>query len=195
MNVDQQTTRLLSRALLSCATVLSHTKDSYLTRSLEDAILACVESGVRSKDAQDASRSTAELQRCLEEVSQSQEVPLRVQLFAERHVLQLLLHLRSRPLNDKAEPVTPLARTRPTVPQQSHEDGNGMANGRVTDTMKLVLEGIKKTQPARAKDVIGVCESLSQRTVKRNLSELVRSGLVNKNARNGAVLYSVSGPV
>ena len=190
MNFDQQTTRLLSRALLSCATVLSHTKDSYLARSLEDAILLCVETGVRSKDVYDASLSTAELQRCLEEVSQSQEMPLKVQLFAERHVLQLLLHIRSRPLHEKTETVVPSVRTRPAVQQRSQADGNSMANGRVTDTMKLVLEGIKKTQPARAKDIIVSCASLSQRTVKRNLSELVRTGLVNKNVRNGSVLYS-----
>lgn len=192
MNFQDRTTRLLSRAVLSCATVLAHMGDPFLARSLEDAIQQCIEAGMRlDRDTRHVARSVADLHRSLEDVSLIQSAPLRALLLAERHVLLLLLHVRSDAPSKKVVSRAPQPSAASGVQKQAAAVArNGRVNGRVTDTMKQVLEGIKKTQPARAKDIIEFCDSLSERTVKRNLTELVRAGYANKSVQNGSVLYS-----
>ena len=53
-----------------------------------------------------------------------------------------------------------------------------------------ILNFIKKSPNARPKDIIHEFNALSDRTVKRNLGELLRVGLINKKIENKAVYYS-----
>ena len=53
-----------------------------------------------------------------------------------------------------------------------------------------ILNFIKKSPNARTKDIIHEFNALSDRTVKRNLGELLRVGLINKKIENKAVYYS-----
>ncbi|MBI2065021.1 MAG: hypothetical protein HYT62_03160 [Candidatus Yanofskybacteria bacterium] len=53
-----------------------------------------------------------------------------------------------------------------------------------------ILNFIKRSPHTRTKDIIHEFSALSDRTVKRNLGELLRVGLVNKKIENKAVYYS-----
>ena len=53
-----------------------------------------------------------------------------------------------------------------------------------------ILNFIKKSPNTRTKDIIHEFNALSDRTVKRNLGELLRVGLINKKIENKAVYYS-----
>ena len=55
-----------------------------------------------------------------------------------------------------------------------------------------ILEFIKSSPDIRTKDIIFEFNSVSDRTVKRNLTELLQAGLIKKRIDNKAVYYSSS---
>jgi len=59
----------------------------------------------------------------------------------------------------------------------------------LTPTKKKILEYIKSFPNTRTKDIIFEFSALSDRTVKRNLIDLIRSGLIKKRIDNKAVYY------
>src|SRR3989338_4570139 len=59
----------------------------------------------------------------------------------------------------------------------------------LTPTKKKILEYIKSFTNTRTKDIIFEFSALSDRTVKRNLIDLIRSGLIKKRIDNKAVYY------
>ena len=60
---------------------------------------------------------------------------------------------------------------------------------RLTENQERILGFIRQSEVARAKDIIDEFSVLSERTVKRNLKELMSSGLVQKRLENRAVFY------
>jgi len=194
MDIREQTICLIMRAVLYSSQVLSHVRDPYLQRSLQDAIEACLKIGMDS--ASEPSRMqvpVAELHRRLEDISLTSIVPLRSLLLAERHVLLLLVHVRSFPdIKKQSVPGTSRDDRISEVIDTSMTDSNGLLDQRLTETMKQVLTGIQTKQPARAKDIIQHCQPLSERTIRRNLKELVTSGLVIKEMHGGTILYKTS---
>lgn len=63
-------------------------------------------------------------------------------------------------------------------------------NLELNPSKEKILNFIKKSPNARPKDIIHEFNALSDRTVKRNLGELLRVGLINKKIENKAVYYS-----
>jgi len=62
-------------------------------------------------------------------------------------------------------------------------------SGGLNDSKKKILEYIKSYPNTRTKDIIYEFNALSGRTVKRNLTDLIRVGLVKKRIDNKAVYY------
>lgn len=60
----------------------------------------------------------------------------------------------------------------------------------LNENQTKILGFIKKFERVRARDVIDQFSALSQRTVKRSLKELIKSGLIEKEAEARAVFYS-----
>lgn len=60
----------------------------------------------------------------------------------------------------------------------------------LTDTKKRILDFIRQRPEVRTKDLIEEFSSISGRTIKRNLKELVMSGELTKRAEHKAVFYS-----
>lgn len=196
MDYQEQTIRLFSRALLHSVSVLNDVSDTYLYRSLQDAIEQCVRVGVQSGgQGQMLADAIGELHRCLQDVGSTGTTSLRPLLLAERHLLLLLLHVRSTPpaQNPKNTGTSTSPETRSAqgngAPVETHE---GAMNGRLSASAHQIFQGVQETGPVRAKDIIEHCSPMSERTVRRGLRELVSLGLVVKNARNGAVLYQVA---
>ena len=65
-------------------------------------------------------------------------------------------------------------------------------NSNLTESKKRILEYIKSYPNTRTKDIIYEFSALSDRTVKRNLTDLIKSGLVRKRVDNKAVYYYLS---
>lgn len=67
--------------------------------------------------------------------------------------------------------------------------GQPRQSSRLNESKKKILDYIKLYPNRRTKDIIYEFNSLSGRTVKRNLTDLLRSGLVRKRIDNKAVYY------
>ena len=63
---------------------------------------------------------------------------------------------------------------------------------RLSSNKEKILNFIKQSNSIRTKDIIGEFSSLSERTVKRSLKELITEGLVRKKEENKAVYYFTS---
>lgn len=63
---------------------------------------------------------------------------------------------------------------------------------KMTENKKKILEYIKSFPNTRTKEIIHEFNVLSNRTVKRNLTDLLRAGLVKKRIDNKAVYYYAS---
>lgn len=63
-------------------------------------------------------------------------------------------------------------------------------NHKLSPTKEKILQFIKNYPNKRPKDIIYEFSALSDRTVKRSLVELLRSGLIHKTIENKAVYYS-----
>ena len=64
--------------------------------------------------------------------------------------------------------------------------------GQINENKKKILDYIKSYPNTRTKDIIYEFNALSGRTVKRNLTDLTRAGLVKKRVDNKAVYYYAS---
>ena len=62
-------------------------------------------------------------------------------------------------------------------------------NFKLNKSKKKILEFIKSYPNIRTKDIITEFNVLSNRTVKRNLTDLLRTGLIKKRVDNKAVYY------
>ena len=62
-------------------------------------------------------------------------------------------------------------------------------NFSLNESKSKILEFIKNNPDIRTKDIIKEFNSLSDRTVKRNLTELIKEGIISKRTENKAVFY------
>lgn len=65
-------------------------------------------------------------------------------------------------------------------------------NLRLNQSKKKILEFIKASPNTRTKDIISEFNAMSDRTVKRNLTDLLHSGFIKKRVDNKAVYYYAS---
>ena len=63
---------------------------------------------------------------------------------------------------------------------------------KINPNKKKILDFIKSFPNTRTKDIIYEFNSISDRTVKRNLTELAREGLIRRKVDNKAVYYYAS---
>ena len=198
METNEQTIRLFSRALLHSMTVLVSTRDIYAYRSLQDVIEYCTRVAVQSScEGRVFVGAIRELHHSLQEVTATQTESLKSLLLAERHVLLLLVHMTSVVAsNQKTVPssMTPRDVRVPKVrnPESVKIIRTSGKKEQLSASAQQVFIGVQKTEPVRAKDIIKHCSPMSERTVRRSLSELVSAGHVVKDARNGAVHYKIS---
>jgi predicted HTH transcriptional regulator len=60
----------------------------------------------------------------------------------------------------------------------------------VNETKKKIIAFIRTQPQIRAKEILVELSSISNRTIKRNLKELVDSGMVIRYSDNGIIYYS-----
>lgn len=80
-----------------------------------------------------------------------------------------------------------------TLDLQKGRTSVNLENKELTPSKKKILEYIRSYPNTRTKDIIYEFNALSGRSVKRNLTDLLRSGLVRKRVDNKAVYYYANG--
>ncbi len=80
--------------------------------------------------------------------------------------------------------------TKQNVSEEISQNSVRSRKNKLNDSKKRLLEFIKSYPDKRARDLIYEFNTVSSRTIKRNLTELLRAGLLKKRIEDGAVYYS-----
>lgn len=140
------------------------------------------------KEVVNSIEGTLDLLDYLEHAKLLQDTPL---LYSRRNLLNVKLELLSfYPKSDHhsdsqkeetvGDVVATTAETSKVISKSLRENSN----------KEKIFNFIKRSSAARTKDIIEEFSILSQRTVKRNLKELIQDGLLAKQVKSNAVYYS-----
>lgn len=80
----------------------------------------------------------------------------------------------------------------PTLDKNIAINNKPKGSKKLTENKKKILNYIKSYPNTRTKDIIYEFNAISGRTVKRNLNDLLRAGLVRKRVDNKAVYYYIN---
>lgn len=119
------------------------------------------------------------------------------QLLCQKNLLQLKLSLlKNKNALTDVPVVAPVTRTEsavaPTVIHNVKETVPAPKKTKLNKSKKMIFDYIKNYPNSRTKDIIHEFSAVSDRTVKRNLIDLTRSGLIKKRMENKAVFYSAT---
>ncbi|MDP2647821.1 MAG: hypothetical protein Q8P35_01055 [Candidatus Yanofskybacteria bacterium] len=184
-------------AILSTARLLEGISDIFFSKRLQILLRQLFIRGVglsqvKEDDVaqyiiqQEFLQAIREINRLLEDLLYLNLVRRTPLLVARRSLMRLYLsEIRVRVI-PKTEPKVsqpPTEQTEmPRAPKHSSD---------LNENQTKILGFIKKFDRVRARDVIDQFSALSQRTVKRSLKELMKSGLIEKEAEARAVFYSL----
>ena len=185
----EERTKNFINTVIFVSRIFSGLKDKFLARKLYDklsdfisAYVACVAQS-KGGDIKVATDSLLELLDYLEHSKMVAATPL---LYARRSLfafkLQLIRTQPEQPIVEKErKAASPAA---PKIKPKINLSGN----------KEKILNYIKHSPDSRTKDIIYEFSVLSERTVKRNLKELVSDGLVKKSSKDKdkAVYYHLS---
>ena len=187
--VEERTKNFINTVIF-VSRIFSGLKDKFLARKLYDKLSDFV--SVYSLPPKDnvaqysttlltTTNSLLELLDYLEHSKTTAATPL---LYARRSLfafkLQLIRIQPGQPIIEKERAASPVT---PKIKKEIHLSGN----------KEKILNYIKRSPDSRTKDIIYEFSVLSERTVKRNLKELVSGGLVKKSSKDKdkAVYYHV----
>ena len=187
--VEERTKNFINTVIF-VSRIFSGLKDKFLARKLYDKLSDFV--SVYSLPPKDnvaqysttlltTTNSLLELLDYLEHSKTTAATPL---LYARRSLfafkLQLIRIKPGQPIIEKERAASPVT---PKIKKEINLSGN----------KEKILNYIKRSPDSRTKDIIYEFSVLSERTVKRNLKELVSGGLVKKSSKDKdkAVYYHV----
>ena len=188
--VEERTKNFINTVIF-VSRIFSGLKDKFLARKLYDKLSDFV--SVYSLPPKDnvaqysttlltTTNSLLELLDYLEHSKTTAATPL---LYARRSLfafkLQLIRIQPGQPIIEKERAASPVT---PKIKKEINLSGN----------KEKILNYIKRSPDSRTKDIIYEFSVLSERTVKRNLKELVSGGLVKKSSKDKdkAVYYHLS---
>ncbi|MBI2068824.1 MAG: hypothetical protein HYT67_01835 [Candidatus Yanofskybacteria bacterium] len=167
--------------------IFSGLKDKFLARKLYDKLSDFVSAHSPPPKDNVAQYSptlltaTDSLLELLDYLEHSKTVAATPLLYARRSLFAFKLQLiRTQPkpqiIEKERKAASPAA---PKIKKEINLSGN----------KEKILNYIKRSPDSRTKDIIYEFSILSERTVKRNLKELVSEGLVKKSSKDNAVYY------
>lgn len=201
----QEYIQAVARTLVSATGLAASVRDEFFSQRLYQGIRSVLLAAFRFQGAREDNvaqykNARDKLLRSLRSFSETLDVVDYMQLAAAvplRQALRAVMELRlatlrrqnpsgsSKPadavsLGNTSRPA-PTPRTVPVTDQV-----NGVA---LTSNQQRILDFIREHATARAKDIVTEFGVLSKRTVKRNLKELMDSGLIQKHSEDRAVFY------
>lgn len=188
----EERTKNFINTVIFVSRIFAGLKDKFLARKLYDKLSDFISAYVAQSGGGDikvAADSLLELLDYLEHSKITAATPL---LYARRNLLAFKLQLiRVQPEPKVVDPV------RSREGSQRVSASNGVEKERKKETnlsgnKEKILNYIKRSPDSRTKDIVYEFNILSDRTVKRNLKELVSEGLVKKVSKNKAVYYHTS---
>lgn len=185
--MTEERTKSFINTVIFTARIFSGLKDKFLARKLYDKLYDFIfVYSLSSKDsvAQYYSKlkvATDSLLDLLDYLEYGKTVAATPLLYARRSLFAFKLQLiRIQPEQSTVEKETkPVSPTSPKVRKEINLSNN----------KEKILDYIKRSPNSRTKAIVYEFSVLSERTVKRNLQELVSDGLVKKTSKDNAVYY------
>ena len=180
--MTEERTKNFINTVIFVSRIFSGLKDKFLARKLYDKLSDFVSAYVAQSQDGDIKVATDFLLELLDYLEHSKIVAATPLLYARRSLfafkLQLIRTQPEQPIVEKERAASPAA---PKIKKEINLSGN----------KEKILNYIKHSPDSRTKDIIYEFSVLSERTVKRNLKELVSEGLVKKSSKDNAVFYHV----
>ncbi len=204
---QEESAQRLVRLLISGSRVLLSVRDGFFSQKLRESLSLVVLAAIRSHGGEEGRRDSVaqyyntkgeliaalgNLEQTLEELDYLKLAPV---LFLRRMLSQTLrlkfLVLRQKTPRPRREQKSAVQKQKQKQAELVAEASVGSVRKtpRLTENQERILGFIRQSEVARAKDIIDEFSVLSERTVKRNLKELMSSGLVQKRLENRAVFY------
>lgn len=184
----EERTKNFINTVIFVSRIFSGLKDKFLARKLYDKLsdfIATYSLPPRDNVAQyyhQLKITTDSLLELLDYLEYSKMVAATPLLYARRSLFAFKLQLiRIQPEQSTVEKERKVVS--PDVPKVKKEIN-------LSGNKQKILNYIKRSPDSRTKDIIYEFSVLSDRTVKRNLKELVSEGLVKKVAKDKAVYYT-----
>ncbi len=202
---QEESAQRLVRLLISGARLLLSVRDRFFSQRIRESLSFVVLAAIRAHSGEESRRENVaqyydarrellsalgHLAQTLEELDYLELAPV---LFLRRMLFQTL---RLKFLTLRKRVPRPRQEQKPAVQKQKQKQAELVARTsiirktpRLTENQERILGFIRQSEVARAKDIVDEFNALSERTVKRNLKELMSSGLVQKRLENRAVFY------
>ena len=192
--------RAFTVALITAAKVIFSTKDSFVREKIFSKIYGLLLAYTSFSKVDTSISKTAEIKSTVSKIDELNEfydylehsklIKDSTLALAKRNALVFKLKLLKIKHDPKPEIST--ANVRDIFkPTQTSKDKN-QQSPKLNPNKSKILGFIKKSPRTRAKEVIDQFSLLSDRTVKRNLAELIQDGLIQKKLENRAVYYYAS---
>lgn len=177
----EERTKNFINTVIFVSRIFSGLKDKFLARKLYDKLSDFISAYVAQSAGGDIKVVTDCLLELLDYLEHSKMVAAAPLLYARRSLFAFKLQLiRIQPeqltVEKERQAVSPAV---PKIKKEINLSGN----------KQKILNYIKRSPDSRTKDIIYEFSVLSERTVKRNLKELVNDGLVKKSSKDKAVFY------
>jgi hypothetical protein len=180
----EERTKNFINTVIFVSRIFSGLKDKFLARKLYDKLSEFISAYVAQSEGGDIKVATDALLDLLDYLEHSKAVGITPLLYARRNLFAFklqLMRVSARPQKAKSEAAYAMPAPKP-LKKEINLSGN----------KEKILNYIKRSPNSRTKDIIYEFSVLSERTVKRNLKELVGDGLLQRVSKDKAVYYRLN---
>ncbi len=181
--MQEESVKNFINTVIFVARIFPGLKDKFLARKLydklSDFIASLMSHNIKQGNPLVAINNLLDLLDYLEHSKTTFPTPL---LYARRNLLALKLQLirtAEKPSVIEREKKEKVSSVIPKIKEETDRSGN----------KEKIFNYIKRSPNSRTKDIVYEFSILSERTVKRNLKELVDNGLLKRVSKNKAVYY------
>lgn len=142
----------------------------------------------KTKDLSNSIMSLLDFLDYLEHTNLTSTTPL---LYSRRNLLDLKLYLLKRNIESVQEPPVKIKEEKVRITTNKSLSTVRSEALKENSNKERIFDFIKRSPSVRTRDIVDQFSVLSERTVKRNLKELIESGFLNKQTKDNAVYYIV----
>ena len=199
--MEEESLKNFTNSIIFLVKLFAGLKDKFLAQKLYDKTSGLIAGYIRlfnqakEEDSMSHNVSFLELKNNLDSLLELLEylehykfVSTTPLLYARRNLLDFKLNL----VRLHHQPVQSIPKPREDKPVVSATKNVRPKSLRESSNKERIFSFIKRSPNSRTKEIIGEFSILSERTVKRNLKELIGEGLIRKLAKENGVYYSAT---
>lgn len=198
--MEEESLKNFINSIIFLVKLFAGLKDKFLAQKLYDKISAFITGHIKLRSLKEDEVERVSHNICLIELKNtldsllefldylehSKSISTTPLLYACRNLLDFKLNL----IRSHRELIQLTPKPKENKPLSLVPKNINTKNLKESSNKKRIFNFIKHSPNSRTKDIIGEFNILSERTVKRNLKELITEGLVRKRSEDNRVYYS-----